>query len=197
MSAGYPDLLIKGDDLPEGTFTERPNSKALQKHHTFDAPIYDAREVFGAIGLELMVIDRARYEDSENVVDLNDAVMLSNEDGSLFDLVIDPGTIEHCWDIGQAASNLANAVKLGGYISHSTPISMFNHGYYNLNPLWFWDFYNANGFEIRRLSIVDRHGGEFSDFDATSRLGNVPDNCAILCLAQRVEIKPLEVPQQK
>jgi hypothetical protein len=114
-----------------------------------------------AMGLKLSVIDRVAHTGCEEIVDLNERTSLprlpfsDNMDG--FDLVIDPGTSEHCFNIPQALVNLAGAVKVGGVISQALPMSMFNHGYWNVNPVALLDFYELNGFAIERMVI--RHAG--------------------------------------
>lgn len=185
LSAGYPDLLIDPEDFPI-----RENTDYLQKHHGWGKPVPESEPVFQSIGLTLSVIDRARYQGSERVVDLNDRLDLGS-----FDLVIDPGTIEHCFNIPQALANLAGAVKVGGYISHSTPMAMFGHGFYNVNPELFWAFYRTNGFEIEHLSIVDING-EHKDINVVGRLKNVQDGAVVLCVAKRVREQNFVWPQQ-
>jgi hypothetical protein len=68
--------------------------------------------------------------------------------------VIDPGTLEHCFNIGQAMMNAANAVKPGGRIFHISPMTMVNHGFYNLCPTMFHDFYQQNGWEMESFAVV-------------------------------------------
>lgn len=196
LSAGYPDLLVPLEDLKvatqngEGEIYERPESKDLQAYHGFNEPIYDSAQVFGAIGLELHVIDRERLQGCESIVDLNRPASLGE-----YDLVIDPGTLEHCFNIAQAAVNLAGAVKVGGYISQAVPMSMFNHGYYNLNPVWFLDFYENNGFKIERLFV--RHVEGVFENVTRQRLKAVPEEAVIVMLAKRERKKDFEWPQQR
>ena len=190
LSAGYPDLLIrKNDALPSEAWIERPNSAALAQHHGWSGPIYDSRAIFKALGYELDVIDRAKLEGSESVVDLNQPQELGE-----YDLVIDPGTIEHCFNVAQAAKNLAEAVKVGGIISQAVPMAMFNHGYYNLNPVWFIDLYKANGFRLEFHLL--RVGDWIMNNVTGKRMGNVPDGAVNVILARRLEKRPIVWPQQ-
>ncbi len=72
-------------------------------------------------------------------------------------------------------------------------MSMFNHGYYNLNPKWFWDFYTQNGFKVKRLFI--RHpDGIYNIVEVGSRYKGVPEESVLLCLAQRIKVKEFQFP---
>lgn len=202
LSAGYPDLLIHLDDIPSSeqlSLKPRPDSEELQGYHGFDHPIYDSVDVFDWLGLKLDVIDREKRQGSEIVLDLNDGIDFDSpfhpwqDYTQRYDLVIDPGTSEHCFNIAQAANNLADAVKLGGHIAQAIPMAMFNHGYYNLNPIWFQDFYTQNGFIIKRLLMRWDKGIEQAPL---MRVRNIPDGAVILCLAQRVKVQPFVYPQQ-
>lgn len=192
LSAGYPDLLIRksADALAEEFWVERPDSAAVAKHHGVDGPIYDSHAIFRGIDYELDVIDRAVLQGSERVVDLNEPQELGE-----YDLVVDPGTIEHCFNIAQAAKNLAEAVKVGGLICQAVPMSMFNHGYYNLNPVWFIDFYKANGFrlEFQLIRVDDWIMNNVSG----KRMSGIPDGAVNVTLARRIEKRPIVWPQQK
>lgn len=191
LSAGYPDLLIQKNTqaMPDEFWIERPNSAEIAKHHGIAGPVYDSRAFFRGMGFELDIIDRAVLEGSERVVDLNAPQELGE-----YDLVIDPGTIEHCFNIAQAAANLAGAVKVGGIISQAVPMAMFNHGYYNLNPIWFIDFYKSNGFELEMMLI--RCGDWIMNNVTGKRMAGVPDGAVNVITARRKEKRPIVWPQQ-
>lgn len=184
LSAGYPDLLVRWEDIPgheQMNATPRPDTKELQEHHSWPWPMYDTSHILQWLGLELNVIDISVQEGSEKVIDLN-----FPQDLGEFDLVIDPGTTEHCFNIAQAAVNLAASVKVGGFISQAIPMAMFNHGYYNLNPKWFLDFYGCNGFEVQRLVIRDKNRLA-EPLERKARYMGIPDNAVLICLAKRVK----------
>ena len=43
-------------------------------------------------------------------------------------------------------ANLVNLLQVGGFVFHVSPTSGWvNHGFYQLNPCFFFDFYRANG----------------------------------------------------
>src|SRR5579872_5734142 len=109
LAAGYPDVLLSEDDLGEfaDTYTDQ-NASAIRRAH--NQPELNPRCPFGLfrrIGYHLSVVDIREERGCETTVDLNQPADLGR-----FELVLDHGTIEHCFNIAQAAQNLAAAVKL-------------------------------------------------------------------------------------
>jgi len=202
LSAGYPDLLVQFKDAPI-----RTDTKDRQEHHDWKHPMADSIAAFAGIGLALEVIDREPLQGCEIVVDLNIGTAWVNGVGDTscesqllgqYDLVIDPGTSEHCFNIPQALVNLADAVKVGGCISQALPMAMFNHGYWNVNPVALIDFYEANGFKIERMLIRHESGNFEPGLEPMrKRLVGVPEGAVNLILARRLERKAFRWPQQK
>lgn len=195
LSAGYPDLLVSKNDIPVNGWVFPLRDKALEvaKHHAWNGPIYDSDAVFSKLGLALHVIDRKVLQGSEEVVDLN-----HSHDLGEFDLVIDPGTSEHCFNVAQAFLNLAGAVKVGGVMSQALPMSMFNHGYWNVNPVALLDFYERNGFKVERM-LIRHNDGIFEPKveDRRKRFMGVPDGAVNIITARRTEKKPFTWPLQE
>lgn len=140
----------------------------------------DSYSFFRALGHELISIDFIRRTGTEIHVDLN--YPIEQKYFAQFDFIIDPGTIEHCFNIAQVMENLINFVKVGGYIYHCVPMLMINHGYYNFSPRFFKEYYELNGFEIIKLKGLnwDVKNGytEISEIHPTAR-----------CVVPRVKAK--------
>lgn len=212
LSAGYPDLLLTAQDIPTTQdLPIREDTEKAQRHHGWKSPMADSVAVFKAIGLELFIADRAALQGSEFIIDLNASgsrphwspydtglEVYELDDLGEYDLVIDPGTSEHCFNIAQALINLAGAVKVGGVISQALPMAMFNHGYWNINPVALLDFYELNGFQIERM-VIRHPGGVFEPKveERGKRMKGVPDGAVNIILAHRLEKKPFTWPQQK
>jgi hypothetical protein len=62
--------------------------------------------------------------------------------------VFELGTLEHIFDIAEGFRNIHRLLMKGGTVIHCAPVTMYEHGFYNLNPLLFRDFYRANQYEI-------------------------------------------------
>lgn len=137
LSLGYPELNISRGEL------KTLFGVSLQKQNPVYYDLPDTQEFFLALGIEFQCSDVKVLRGCEFIADLNQPTNLPQAD-----LVIDPGTLEHCFNIGQAAINAANAVTPGGFIFHSNPVSMTNHGFYCLSPTWYRDWYTDNGWEV-------------------------------------------------
>lgn len=192
LSAGYPDLLVKMSDIAHG-LKPRADTAQAQHMHSWPHEMADSRDVFAIMGLSLRVIDRAKLQGCEDVVDLN-----VPQDLGEYDLVIDPGTSEHVFNVPQSLVNLAQAVKVGGVISQALPVSMHNHGYWNVTLAGLNDFYEQNGFAIEDMLIRHDHGTWTPKPDErTRRMMGVPENSVAVVTARRLTKEVFKWPQQK
>lgn len=99
-------------------------------------------------------------------IDLN--VPLSEKYYGIADWIVDFGTLEHVFNIFEAISNIHRMLKPSGIILHTTPVSFWYHGYYNINPKFFEDFYSANGYksilETFQVTIMNPFYSRFTSF---------------------------------
>jgi hypothetical protein len=201
-SMGYPDIIANVDSFIEATFSPvefRPDSSAICKRHGLkERPIPDAHSFFKLLGASLDVYDVVRERGCEILLDLN------KPDGAepykanrylAYDIVLDVGTAEHCFNIGQALINMASMVKQGGYIIHENPANWGNHGFYNLNPTLFFDFYEQNGFQVEAMKLVAKDG-RFIIPNPVSRFKFPNEEVNIFCIAQRINVQKLTCPIQ-
>jgi SAM-dependent methyltransferase len=68
--------------------------------------------------------------------------------------VMDWGTSEHIFNIPQTFANIYRLLKPGGTIVHIAPVSWFEHGFFNFNPLFFKEYYSYNGFDILTHGLI-------------------------------------------
>lgn len=193
FSLGYPDIAISKEILKTkyGLDFKRthPDKEAAKAQHGLD-DLPDTQEFFSVLGVKsFKCCDVKDLRGCEIVADLNEP-----QDFGQYDLVIDPGTLEHCFNIGQAALNAANAVKPGGYIFHGNPLSMINHGFYMLSPTWYWDWYVDNGWFVQAMLVTNHKVVEITP-RRTSRFQANPD-LSNLVLAQRKTDAPMKWPTQ-
>lgn len=204
LSAGYPDIIIEPALLKSlmGEAADRipahPDSASILEWHHKEryGTVPDSAAFFAEIGYRLEVIDIVATRGVERVVDLNRPQI----GFPLYDLVIDPGTIEHCFNIAQAAMNLASAVSQDGRIVQVLPMNAYNHGFYNINPTWFYDFYEHNGFVVENLLGYTRatkgHKAVLFHAPKNERFESSPPEASLLCVARRAEMKALSYPTQ-
>lgn len=160
---GYPDIIYPSDELQKrlglkfSDLQYRENSSSICKWHGLDyRPIPDAESLFELYGCSLDVFDIAQRQGSEIVLDLNQPYPENSREQ--FDYVLDVGTLEHCFNVGQALMNMAGLVKRSGILIHENPFNRGNHGFYGINPTLYHDFYTDNGFEVVECRLVDAEG---------------------------------------
>jgi SAM-dependent methyltransferase len=111
-------------------------------------------DFFRLLGVgEVSALDVSAFEGADIVADLNYPV-----DASLhgrFGLIFDGGTAEHVFDTRQCFMNVANMLRPGGRVIHSSPVNNHvNHGFYQFSPTLFFDYYAANGFVDARAIMA-------------------------------------------
>jgi len=206
VSLGYPDILARPEAIDRvlgpgffATLDQRPDSASILRWHGIkdSYPMAEAASLFAKLGFELRVIDLHPVRGGEIVLDLNEPVPEALH--RRFALVIDAGTLEHCFNIAQAARNVANLVDVGGFVMHGNPLNMFNHGFYNLNPTWYEHFYGSNGFAIDTAVVVSTGKDPPEIFDAplTNRFHVVDRNLVQVVIARRQEARPITWPVQR
>lgn len=182
LCLGYPDILATPEEASAvigATVTRTSDYGAAHKRR---APMVDTMETFLAAGADdVEFVDAMPSRGAEKKADLNIPQWFGAHG-----LVIDAGTIEHCANIGEALCNAAAHVHINsGIVFHSPPLSMANHGFYNVSPTLLVDFYEQNGWEVLHLSgfVASPPYHEF-DVPRFARF-RPPDNAALYFLARR------------
>lgn len=197
-SFGYPDMIAEPSLLAK--FGVEPNylkdsERICARHGIRARGIPDAVEFFKSFGCELDVYDIVQERGCEILCDLNNPIPMMIGARQKYDIVLDVGTSEHCFNIGQALFNMAGLVKVGGYIIHENPHSSWgNHGFYSLHPTLFHDFYTQNGFELVKCQLTTREGRVF-DVPSTKRYDNSHES-NVFAMAKRKEAKSFKFPNQ-
>lgn len=187
LCLSYPDIVASAEQLKEafGFNTTLFTNRAEVHKAPFHLP--ETMEIFKKFGAELECVDVFSHTGFEKIVDLNHPCDLGK-----YDLVIDPGTLEHCFSIGQAMMNAANAVKAGGRIFHLSPLMMINHGFYNICPTMMFDFYTQNNWEIDTLEGINSTNVKFHEINRF----NMNIEYILCCFAKRKTEAALRFPIQ-
>lgn len=188
LSLGYPDLLLTKSQVIEIFGVEPDKFTSHGAWHGVKEPIPETEDLLRLVGSTLECVDISAARGNEKIADLN-----VPQDLGKYDLVIDAGTTEHCFNIGQAMLNAANAVKVGGRIFHTPPVTMLNHGFYCIQPTMLHDFYVQNGWEIESMNLIIE--GKLHDCPRTQRF-RAPLEMSVCCLAKRLTDMPLVFPVQ-
>ena len=203
----YPDLLlpraalsqIVGESVVAGA-PQRADAASIWEYHGLGGvpePMFDSVELFARMGVDAQVIDAAQLRGMERVVDLN--FPLPGDLVQRFDLVVDTGTCEHCFNVAQAFVNSCEALAAGGMLVHAAPLTRINHGFWSFNPTIYPDFFEDNGFELQMLTGVNgniRDGFRPFKVEPFGR-SDVPAGAALYVVAQRREVRPLRWPVQR
>lgn len=190
LCLGYPDLLVTPEKIQSifGVTVEKRTQRG-QWHRGPNCPMLpETQELFDKLGSTIDCIDVVADYGIEKIVDLN-----YPHDLGQYDVVIDPGTIEHCFNIAQAIINAANAVKVGGRIFHLPPMTMLNHGFYNICPTMIYDFYTQNDWSVDFIAAFN-HDGKV-DIDVTQRFQGDAE-ASLYCLVKKTNANVLRYPVQ-
>jgi SAM-dependent methyltransferase len=152
----WEELLQAARDL--GVRLQPPGEIALNSKAEFKRrrQISD-RTLLRALGFaRAEALDVSDFESADHIFDLNSAA-LPDALGEAFDVIVDPGTLEHLFHVPNALVNLHSMLKPGGRIIHISPSSNWiDHGFWMFSPTFFRDYYVENGYEIDALRVF-RH----------------------------------------
>lgn len=140
-------------------------------------------------GSELTVVDVIAHKGCELLADLNEP-----QEFGEFDLVIDPGTFEHCANPGQAIRTAMQSVRLGGHILHTMPVTMVGHGFWNYCPELVPALHKVNGFETLKWEF--RTLSEKPISGTFRRTTSFPLEAGASALGRRVRKQPWAWPRQ-
>ena len=200
-SMGYPDILASPKVIEEilgsksYSIEYRKDSDAICNRHGMKQHLVpDSDSLFRLLGAELHVFDVIKERGCEIIADLN--YPIAEQYLQQYDVVMDVGTLEHCFNIAQAGMNMAGLLRENGCIFHENPFNWGNHGFYGLNPTWYYDFYTQNGFELEDCRLLPREGGSIDKLPLTERFSYVKGEANLYAVARRKEIAALRYPVQ-
>ncbi len=133
-------------------------------------------------------------------LDLNLPISL----GRQFDVVINHGTAEHVFNIGQVFHTIHDHTAPGGMMLHESPFTgWIDHGFYSLQPTLFYDLAYANGYGMLGLFVQDLTKSTLvqirqrEDVYRMAEAKEFPEN-SMLCvvLQKNQEDRPFRVPVQ-
>lgn len=101
---------------------------------------------------EVHSVDAFDNDHPDLIHNLNEPVPLEYHER--YDMVLDIGVMEHVFDIRQAVENMIKMLKKGGILLIHVPlVGWHNLCFYNLQPPFFFNVFNANGFEDIRVYV--------------------------------------------
>jgi len=161
---GYPDLLCTPDSLRavgvqvdwERLPKRTPEvSRAVWIQHgrevLAELPVLETKGVLRALGAEPVVTDAIPWGGEDHVLDLNlplEPKLRAKLEAA--EIIVDPGTLEHCFNIAQAFDNVDQLLQPRGFVYHQAAAAFPNHGFWSISPTAFFDFYQSRGYDLGR-----------------------------------------------
>ena len=160
-SVGYPDLIIRNDqinlvpcsDLAQSVIK---NEKAL-RWHNLDPSFYSALSIEAfceTSGITFEYLDIMPGTGTQNCfqhIDLN--LPIPEHLYCKYDLLIDSGTAEHCFNIGKVFENYFHMLKPGGILIQYIPFLSPNHGFWSINPTTIYDMARVNPIKLFQMNL--------------------------------------------
>ncbi len=130
-------------------------------HQSPQADFASDLSLFHALGIASVVaLDANDFEGADLVWDLNQPV--GDNLVAQFDTILDPGTLEHVFDIRTALTNVNRMLKPGGRVLHFGPCNNYaNHGFYQFSPTLFLDYYRANHYTDVRVLVAEQTAADY------------------------------------
>lgn len=166
LSLGFPDIVVSGKELKErlnlpnlATLPpEDDRTKVIAKYHGIEKDdIPCTNSLFHELGATTFIsIDITKEKrDNEIHLDLNYPLPIPTPEPLLepFGVILDLGTLEHCFNAPQALETMQQLIAPGGFIIHWNPFYMPNHGFYSFNPTFYADWYKSRGFTLKSVSV--------------------------------------------
>jgi hypothetical protein len=165
-----------------------------------------AKEIFTDFGFKNIIsIDVNDYEKPDYLIDLNNPNDKTIESWlcEKADLIINHGTLEHCFNIATAIKNMAAICKTNGYIYCHSPLNNYiNHGFYQISPCFYQDFFDKNGFECEQYYTNLKDFSTFRKWDfqynqSVGFISNNTDRFALMTVAKKISNYDIIYPMQK
>jgi hypothetical protein len=209
LSLGYPDALIAAPDYQRvlgpdkaARLEWRDDSESVLRWHGLHGKIdriVQSHSLFALCGYTLDCMDISAARGDEIIVDMNKPLPPEHE--GQFDVVFDGGTLEHCFNVAQGIKNMALACKVGGFCVNINPLNVYNHGFYNMSPTFYADFYGCNGFQVSDIVMLSGHYGTMQPPKVTplppiGRFDEAPQRATIMAVAQKTSASEIAWPIQ-
>jgi hypothetical protein len=192
LCLGYPDLAVTLEEI-ESMLGVKPTqfTEHGQDHGLHYQRLAETVSTFMLAGAEVVdCVDKMPSRGCERVIDLNEPQVWPRH----YSLVINPGTTEHCFDIATATFNSWRAVALGGVLLNIAPVTMLNHGFWNVCPTAIVDFAEANGGKVESMVARDK-AWQMVKCDPVRR-GAVPAETVMYALVIKMKDVPDTMPTQ-
>jgi len=95
---------------------------------------------------------------------------------------------------------MCELVQRNGWVISMAPLSMTNHGFWNVNPTAYFDAFSQNGFSVHFLRGRTKSGLKIQLYDyidaASARVRSPPAEAMLICIARRESEQAFKWPVQ-
>lgn len=197
----YPDIIISEEDVRSifnniSFFKKETESDQIKKWHgVFEKfQIIDTDYFFRSLNFETDYFDVSKIRKSEIFLNLNEELPIIYEEK--YDLVIDTGTLEHCFNVGVAFINMLKLLKKDGIVLTASPINNPNHGFWNFSPCVYENFFRENSWKMLFYLATDGADKIIDINDLNSKNFNAPRKSIQYVVAQRLNESSFKYPVQ-
>jgi hypothetical protein len=149
--------IMNALSLQERKFDQRFIEKLLTLPTEEQKPLTAA--FFKALGFQSYTCIDINENFDSIVMDLNFNLREKYKFFEQYDLVTNNGTGEHIFNQYMVFKNMHQLTKVGGVMLHVMPfVNWVNHGFFNFNPILYFDLAEANNYEILSMSFGDNSG---------------------------------------
>lgn len=129
-----------------------------------------ATDLYRRLGFtQASYVDVSDYEGADIILDLGAAGIVPELEGA-FDLVFDCGTLEHVFHLPNALRNVVHMTATGGHVLHLVLMDNgVDHGFYQLSPTLFFDWFEAAGLEVLEAAALRFDAADFRASDWSVR----------------------------
>ena len=166
LSVGYPDFVVTRSLLNSSRYSDILKSAILadqdpvMEWHKLSKNKYVAISLFEALS-QLFDVKFYYCDIKEGTGSLDrNSTFISTDLNIKFDsyqcffnLILDSGTSEHCFNIAQVFSNYHAFLAPKGFLYQWSPFLSPNHGFYSINPTLYHDLGRVSAFKVISLNL--------------------------------------------
>lgn len=105
-------------------------------------------------GFDYLDIKQGTGTDSDGFIEVDLNHSIPSNLYSSYDILIDSGTAEHCYNIGKVFENYFHLLKPGGFLFQYIPFLSPNHGFWSMNPTAVYDLASSNPIKILDCKLL-------------------------------------------
>jgi SAM-dependent methyltransferase len=115
--------------------------------------------------------------------------------GEQFDILVNAGTAEHIFDVGQFFRTAHEVTRPGGLMVHVMPYrGWLEHGFYSFNSTFYWDLAAANGYTMLLHAYAELKPPRFIELNGREQImelalsGQLGKNATLYAVLKKADV---------